>query len=274
MNLQGKVALVTGAGSGIGKQTSLALARKGARLILCDVNEGSLNEVRSEVAGISECLLAERVDVSKADDMRAFAEKVHALVPAVDVLVNNAGVGLAGNFLENSLEDLNWVIGINLYGVIHGCHFFIPRMAESGRGGHVVNVSSLLGYWAGPDMSGYTATKHAVFGMSLCMMHDLRDKGIDFSIICPGIINTNIVSTARIKMADISEARRDTMNKFYVKRNLGPEAVAASIVSAIENKRLIVPVGWESWLMYYIIRISPALSRWLARVLTDKIKGN
>src|SRR5437867_2829597 len=121
-SLRGKTALVTGAASGIGRATALALANEEARLILCDVNDEALREVEREVAGQS--FLVRKVDVSKRDAMRAFADDVHERVRAVDVLVNNAGVGLAGGILDTTLEDWEWVISINLWGVIHGCHFF------------------------------------------------------------------------------------------------------------------------------------------------------
>jgi len=135
-NLQGKTALVTGAGSGIGRATALALARRGAKLALCDVNEGGLAETEAKARAQGCEVLAQRVDVSRREEMRAFSEAVHRWVEAIDLLMNNAGVGLGAKFLDSTLEDWNWIIGVNLMGVIHGCHFFLPAMVRRGAGGH------------------------------------------------------------------------------------------------------------------------------------------
>lgn len=270
-DIKGKVALVTGAGSGIGRETALALAREGAKLILCDINADTLESVRREVDDISECLLADRVDVSSIVSMRAFADKVHLTVPAVDILVNNAGVGLVGTILTTSYEDWQWIIGINLWGVIHGCHLFVPKMAERGAGGQVVNVSSLLGFSAGVDITGYSTAKFGVFGLSMCMRCDLKQHNIGVSVICPGIINTNITRDTRIAGHDDVEQLRTRFVSFYNKRNYGPEKVARAIVKAIKKNTAIVPVSPESWFGYLLNRLWPAGNRafwsWTARMI-------
>jgi len=264
-DIAGKVALVTGAGSGIGRETALALSREGAQLIICDVNAEGLGAVRAEIESSGTCLLAERVDVSSFDEMRAFADKVHAIVPAVDILVNNAGVGLVGTILTTTYEDWQWIIGINLWGVIHGCHLFTPKMAERGAGGHIVNVSSMLGFNPSPDIVGYSTAKFGVFGMSLCMADDLAEHNIGVSVICPGIINTNITRQARIAGHADTEALRSKVVAFYGKRNYGPEKVARAIVKAIKRGQVIVPVSPESWFGYIFNRIWPGGNRafWL-----------
>lgn len=271
--LKGKVALVTGAGSGIGRETALALAREGARLIVCDVNEASLRGVEQELGTLSECLLARRVDVSDEHAMKSFSDEVHSKVPAVDILINNAGVGLAGNIIHTTLDDWKWIIGINLWGVIHGCHFFTPKMVERGQGGHVVNVSSMLGFFASPDIVGYTTAKFGVFGLSMCLREDLAGHGIGVSVICPGMINTNIVSTARVRAAvDTTELQRKVIAS-YQRRNYGPERVAAAVVNAIKRNRAILPVSPESWLGYYVNRVWPAGARAMGRKLHSMIQS-
>ena len=142
-NLTGKWVMVTGAASGIGRETALEAARRGASLALCDLNETGLEETAREIRGLGREVLTRRVDVARAEEMAAFAEAVHAQVDAVDLLVNNAGVGLGGGFLDTSLKDWDWIVGINLNGVVHGCHYFLPNMVRRGRGGHVVIVSSV-----------------------------------------------------------------------------------------------------------------------------------
>lgn len=271
-DIAGKVALVTGAGSGIGRETALALAREGAQLIVCDIKADSLDTVRSEIGAVGTCLLAERLDVSSLNAMRAFADNVHAIVPAVDILVNNAGVGLMGTILSTSYEDWQWIIGINLWGVIHGCHLFTPKMAERGTGGHVVNVSSLLGFSPSPDIAGYSTAKFGVYGLSMCMRSDLKEHNIGVSVICPGIVNTNITRDARITGQDDPEQMREKAMTFYKKRNYGPEKVARAIVNAIKRNKAIVPVSPESWFAYWFNRIWPAGNRAFWRWTTKMIE--
>ena len=271
-DISGKEALVTGAGSGIGRATAQALAERGAKLVLCDINDESLQRAVGELSAITEIIHAARVDVASSDEMRALADVVHAKVSALDILVNNAGVGLAASFLNTSLEDWNWVLGINLHGVVHGCHFFVPKMAERGQGGHVATVSSLLGFWPAPEICGYTTAKFGVLGLSLAMREDLRAYNIGVSAICPGIINTNIVNTARMVGFGGANARCQ-MQAFYKKRNLGPEVVARAIVRAIERNKEIVPVGVETWFAYYLNRLGPALGRVAARKTAQQIMG-
>ncbi|MEO2167054.1 MAG: SDR family NAD(P)-dependent oxidoreductase, partial [bacterium] len=141
-DLHGKTALVTGAGSGIGKETALLLGERGADLVLCDLNEEGLAGTGERLRAMGRTVFMQRVDVADREQMRAFADAVHERVDAVDLLMNNAGVGLAGGLLETELADWDWILGINLMGVIHGCHFFAAKMVQRGMGGHIVNVSS------------------------------------------------------------------------------------------------------------------------------------
>lgn len=263
MEIQGKVALVTGAGSGIGQATARALRAAGAKLILCDVNEETLAAMSAEFG--EGCLLARRVDVSDREAMRAFADEVHGLVPAVDILVNNAGVGMAGSFLQTTLEDWDWLLGINLFGVIHGLHFFLPKMVARGQGGHVVDLSSLAGYWIAPDLCAYLTSKHAVFGLTESLREELREKGIGATTVCPGIIHTNITKTTRYRNTDRPEAMSEMVTAAYRKRNYGPEKVAAAIVGAVRGNKGVLPVSPESWAMYYLNRLCLPVSRWVAR---------
>ncbi|MBX3188240.1 MAG: SDR family NAD(P)-dependent oxidoreductase [Labilithrix sp.] len=267
-DLRGKRVVVTGAASGIGRATAEALAKRGARLYLCDLDEAKLGELA--VALGSTAAMHRRVDVSKRDAVAAFAGEVHAHGGPIDVLVNNAGVGLAGNILETSLDDWEWVLSINLWGVIHGCHYFVPKMVEAGRG-HVVNVASALGLFATPDVAGYATSKFAVVGLSESMRADLHRHGIRVSTICPGVIDTNIVATTRYKRD--AAATRARVVALYKKRGYTADKVAAAIVAAVERERDVVPVSPEAWLGYLLKRVSPALSGAVARVIARQALG-
>lgn len=260
----GKVALVTGAGSGIGKETALALAAEGAHLVVCDVDDAGL--ATTERALGAACLLARHVDVADRAAMAAFADAVHARVPALDVLVNNAGVGLQGGLLDTPLEDWDWILGINLGGVIHGCHFFAPPMARRGSG-HVVNVSSALGFFATGGTAGYATSKFAVLGLSESLRAELRPHGVGVSTICPGIVNTQIVRTGRYRGAPDEAAARATVGRAYERRGYGPERVAAVIVDAIVRDRGVVPVTPEAWALWLLARAAPSLGARVAPLL-------
>ena len=266
--LVGKTALVTGAAGGIGRSTALALARAGAHVIVCDVNEAALAAVAAELG--ASCQLSRRVDVGDRAAMQRFADEVHALVPALDVLVNNAGVGLHGGLLGTSLDDWDWVLRVNLGGVIHGCHFFVPRMVERGAGGHVVNVSSVLGVFGAPDVIGYATSKFGVFGLSESLRAEMARHKIGVSTICPGAIDTGIISATRFAgIADEGRvsSMRDRVNGLFKKRNYSPDRVARAIVAAIRHSRPVVPVAPEAWALYYLKRFAPSLTGPLGRAL-------
>jgi NAD(P)-dependent dehydrogenase (short-subunit alcohol dehydrogenase family) len=265
--LRGKVALVTGAGSGIGRATALALADEGCRLVVCDIAEGPLQAVSAELSAKGSLLLAARVDVSKRAEMEAFAAQVHALVPAVDVLVNNAGVGLSGGLLDTTLEDWEWILSINLWGVLHGLHCFVPRMAARGAG-HVVNVSSGLGLVAAPEVIGYCTSKFAVTGLSESLRAELGPKGVGVSTICPGFIRTAIFRDTRARGVG-GEEKRAKIARLVEQRGATPEKVAAAIIDAVRGDKGVVPVALEAWVSWWLKRyvpwVLPPLLRWIPK---------
>ncbi len=257
-NLSGKTALVTGAASGIGKETALAFARRGADLAICDLNEDALAAVAAELEGLGSKVIRQRVDVADRAQVEAFAGVVHAEVEAVDILMNNAGVGLGGGFLHTALEDWDWVLGINLNGVIYGCHYFLPPMVARRRG-HVVNVSSAAGIMATEALAAYSTTKFAVFGLSEALREELAPHGIGVTTICPGVINTPITKSSRMVGAYDKAEIRDEIVQAYEKRAYGPERVAANILKAVERDRAVAPVSPEAWMIYYAKRLAPGL---------------
>jgi NAD(P)-dependent dehydrogenase (short-subunit alcohol dehydrogenase family) len=258
--------LITGAASGIGRATAAAFARQGAHLYLCDLDERRLAEVRAELGAA--VVLAERVDVADREQMARFAAAVHAEVPAVDVLVNNAGVAFAGRFLETSLDDFDWVMGVNLRGVVHGCHFFAPPMVRSRRG-QIVNVSSVLGFWGAPQVSAYVASKFAVLGFSQSLRTELARHDVGVTAICPGMIATSIVDSGRFGAQ--AQGRRERVARLFQRRGAAPELVAAAIVAAAARNPAVRPVALDSWLMYAMTRIAPGVRERVGRFLDDRL---
>src|SRR5207247_1442113 len=184
-------------------------------------SENGLAEAEGQIRALGRDVLARRVDVASREAMREFADTVHQQVEAVDILMNNAGVGLGGGFLDTTLDDWDWIIGINLLGVVHGCHFFVPKMVARRRGGHVVNVASAAAFTATEALSAYSTTKFGVFGLSEALRDELTPHGIGVTAVCPGIINTPITATSRLRGPNATDAARRLMIAMYQRRNYG-----------------------------------------------------
>ena len=261
-DLTGKWALVTGAGSGIGRATALALARRGADLVLCDIDENGLKRTQDAAVSLDRKTVTQRVDVSRREEMASFADAVHHEIEAVDILVNNAGVALGASFEETQLEDWDWIIGINLFGVIHGQHYFVPRMAARGRGGHVVNIASMAGLLAMRSLSAYCTTKFAVVGLSEALRAELEPHGIGVTAVCPGFVDTAIIESARMRGEAARALSQQEITDFVARRKHTPERVAQQILRAIQRNRAVAPVFPEAWLGYYMKRFTPRLLAW------------
>jgi NAD(P)-dependent dehydrogenase (short-subunit alcohol dehydrogenase family) len=262
-DLRGATTLVTGAGSGIGLELARACARRGARLAICELDETRLKEAERDLRGLGCDVLARKVDVGSRAEMEGFAADVHREWGPVDVVVNNAGVGLGGFFLETSLEDWEWITRTNFFGVVHGCHFFVPEMVRRGRPGHVVNVASAAAYAPLPAQSAYAATKFAVLGLSVTMRAELRNARIGVTAVCPGFIDTPIVERARLRGAVADPQNRQRTMAFYRRRGYGPERVARNTLRAVQRKRAVAPISLEAWGLYYASRFSPGLLHWV-----------
>ncbi len=243
--------VVTGAGSGIGRATALAAAQTGARVAAIDVNAERLAELKADLG--DRALLVKQVDVANRAAMKAFADVVHAQVAAVDVIVNNAGVAVGGNFLDTSLDDWDWLLGINLKGVVHGCHYFIPRMVDR-KQGHVINIASIFGIHAPPGVSAYCASKFGVLGMTRSLRSELAPHGVGVTAICPGMIDTSIVADGRL--AGKPAARRPAMVERF-KKGLPPAAVASAILDAVRTNPAVRTVGKDAWALHQLTRLLP-----------------
>ncbi|GAA3500203.1 SDR family oxidoreductase [Streptomyces prasinosporus] len=265
----GQLVLVTGAGSGIGRATALAFAGAGARVVAADRDTGAALRTADEArrAG-APAAWAETVDVSDERAMEKFAERVATEYGVVDVLVNNAGVGLGGSFFDTTPEDWREVLDVNLWGVIHGCRLLGRRMAERGQGGHIVNVASAAAFQPSRALPAYSTSKAAVLMLSECLRAELAGRGIGVTAVCPGFVTTGITSTARFAGADAAAERRlrQRATRLYGLRNYPPEKVAAAILRAVARDEAMVPVTPEARTAYALSRWMPGALRRIARV--------
>jgi NAD(P)-dependent dehydrogenase (short-subunit alcohol dehydrogenase family) len=181
------VVVVTGAGSGIGRAIARSYAKRGADLVLADINEESLLDAKREFESPGIRVYAQVTDVTMADDIASLCENSYRIMGRCDVLVNNAGVAMFGLVEQTSLSDWKWLLDVNLWGVIYGCHYFYPRMIEQGGGGHIVNVSSAAGLGPIPAQVAYCASKYAVVGLSETLRGEGALNGIGVSVICPSL---------------------------------------------------------------------------------------
>ncbi|MFD3510248.1 SDR family oxidoreductase [Nocardia sp. NPDC058666] len=262
-----KLVVITGGGSGIGRETALAFARLGAEVVVSDVNELAAKTTAELVVAEGGVAHSYSLDVSNEDAVREHADEVIAAHGVPDVLINNAGVGQAGAFLDTPSEEFDRVLRINLGGVVNGCRAFGAAMADRGLGGHIVNLSSMAAYSPQRDMAAYATSKSAVFMFSDCLRAELAERGISVSTVCPGIVHTNIVATTRFSgiSAEEEAATQQKFDKLYQRRGYTPDRVAEQIVKAVRTGRDIVPVTPESWLQYRVNRIAPGAVRFAAR---------
>ncbi|MEV5593501.1 SDR family oxidoreductase [Streptomyces sp. NPDC052496] len=265
----GQLVLVTGAASGIGRATAFAFAEAGARVVAVDRDaEGAARTADlARLVGAPQAW-AEMVDVSDEAAMEKLADKVAAEYGTVDVLVNNAGIGLSGAFLDTTTEDWKKVLDVNLWGVIHGSRLFGRQMAERGQGGHIVNTASAAAFQPSKILSAYGASKAAVLMLSECLRAELAGQGIGVTAICPGIVNTNITATARYTglTADEEKRRQAKVSRMYGLRNYPPEKVADAILRAVVRNEAVVPVTPEARGAHLLSRFMPRALRALARV--------
>jgi NAD(P)-dependent dehydrogenase (short-subunit alcohol dehydrogenase family) len=249
--LAGKVAVITGAGSGLGRAMAHRFGAARMRLVLTDIDEARLNQVGGELDDVGVAVVTQVTDVSKASQVHGLADFAYEQFGAVNVLCNNAGVAVVGSAWECSDADWAWAMGVNFWGVLHGLRAFLPRMLEAGEPGHVVNTASAAGILAPPLSSPYVATKHAVVGMTESLFHDLALRGADIgcSVLAPGFVKTGIAGSEAVRPEEHKNTTPSVdplmaeVGKYYAKevaRGIPAETVADAVHDAVVENRFYI----------------------------------
>lgn len=259
---QGRTAVITGAGSGFGLEVARLAAARGMNLVLCDVQQDALDKAAAEFEGRVP-VLARRVDVAKADQMQALADAVQERFGAPSFVFNNAGVGSGGLVWENTLADWEWVLGVNLMGVVHGVRLFTPMMLAAAKAdpsfeGHIVNTASMAGMLNAPNMGVYNVSKHAVVSLSETLYQDLSlvSEQIHCSVLCPYFVPTGISQSHRNRPGELA-ASKPTQSQL-ISQAMSDKAVSSGKVSAADVAAMVFAAMDED--RFYIFSHPQALA--------------
>lgn len=267
--LNGKVAVVTGAGSGIGRALARLLAQRGCRLALADINEKGLQETAQGLPGE---VLLQKLDVSSRDAVYAFAEQVKARFGTAHVVINNAGVAVSETINDLKWDDFEWLMGINFWGVTYGTKAFLPTLLAQNEGA-IVNLSSVFGIIAVPTQGAYNAAKFAVRGFTEALRHELRDTGVKAICVHPGGIKTNIARSSRFYKDPLGNRdAQATADRFERLARTTPEQAAATIVKGIEQGAPRVLIGADAYLIDRIQRWMPVRYYGLMHALMQRLQ--
>jgi len=242
--LGGKVVAVTGAASGLGRAMALAFASEGMHLALCDVDEAGLTLTEKQARAMGVNAFSMRVDVSTAEEVDAFAQRCVDELRGIHLVCNNAGVAISGAAWENSVAEWQWILGVNLWGVVHGVRAFAPRLIAQDEG-HIVNTASVAGLISPPGMGAYCVSKHAVVALSESLHHDLAERGsrVGVSVLCPAYVPTGIADSKPPEPVVKSKerlAKEAALRKAVAAGKLSADDVARAVVAAVKEKRFYV----------------------------------
>jgi len=258
-NLRDRLAVVTGAGGGLGRAIAEALANVGCRVVAIDIDAAGLAETRERIAERGSVVDTFDVDVANREAIFALAEDVDALGGA-DILVNNAGVTVLSDFEDHSIEDFEWLMGVNFWGVVYGCKAFLPQLMDKDRA-HIVNISSVFGIVGMPSQSSYCASKFAVRGLSESLRAELADRNVGVTSVHPGGIRTKIAESARASGANYQRQKARSV-RFFAEKTMPADQAAPAIVRAIRRNQSRLVITPEAHALDVAQRVWPqALGR-------------
>lgn len=263
--IRGKVAVITGGASGIGAALARLLAQAGCALALVDVQSETLERIAIETREMGARTSTHVVDVSDRSAMEALPAAVLAAHGAVHLVFNNAGVTVVRPFIKQSLDDWDWILGINLYGVVYGCHFFLPYLLEAGEG-HLINISSVFGIAGVPFQSSYCTTKFAVRGLSETLWEELDGTGVQVTVVHPGGVRTNIIHGAR----ESNQKRRERLARMFEQWAMPADRAAQIILDGVRREQKRIRIGREAYLIDWLRRLAPVAGN---RLVTRFVQG-
>ncbi|HVN43375.1 MAG TPA: SDR family NAD(P)-dependent oxidoreductase [Steroidobacteraceae bacterium] len=269
--VSGKTVVVTGAAAGIGYECALAMAQRGATVVLSDINEAGLEEARGQIAAAGGRCLAHPCNVASEESVRAFAALVQQTAGSPDVLINNAGVAFLGPFEDTPVAQWRRIYDINVLGIVHCVQAFLPGMRAAGGPRKIVNVASLAGVSATPGLSAYVASKHAVVGLSESLAMELDGTELSVLVVCPGIIDTAIVTPKSGLAASISEEQQHKLQQYYHDHGCHPRVVASRVVKSVEADDQYLFVGPLARIGTLAAKLPPRLARRLTLANARKI---
>lgn len=275
-DFKGKVAVITGGASGLGRAMADRFAREGMRIVLADVEPNALARAEAEMKAAGAEVIGVRTDVSKAADVEALAQKTLAAFGGVHVLANNAGVGEGGKVWDNTVADWEWVLGVNVWGVIHGVRVFTPIMLKQESEGHIVNTASVAGLISPPGMGIYCVSKHAVVTLSECLHHDLAQQSakLKCSVLCPAYVPTAIADSGRNRPTDLQHTRQKSAADLALDANMKKAVQSGKLSAADVAQKVYEAVRDERFYILTHPRIKPSIQWRMEDILQDRSPTN
>lgn len=275
-DFKGKVAVITGGASGLGRAMAERFAREGMSIVLADVEPNALAKAEAEMKAAGARVIGVRTDVSKAADVEALAQKTLAAFGGVHVLANNAGVAEGGNVWDNTVADWEWVLGVNLWGVVHGVRVFAPIMLKQGSEGHIINTASVAGLISPPGMGIYCVSKHAVVTLSECLHHDLAQKTdkVRCSVLCPAYVPTGIADSGRNRPAGLKDTRQKSAEDLALDANLKKAVQSGKLSAADVAQKVYEAVRDERFYILTHPKIKASIQWRMEDILQDRNPTN
>ncbi len=275
-DFQGKVAVITGGASGLGRAMAERFAREGMSIVLADVEPNALAKAEAEMKAAGAKVIGVRTDVSKAAEVEALAQKTLAAFGAVHLVANNAGVAEGGNVWDNTVADWEWVLGVNMWGVIHGVRVFTPIMLAQGSEGHIINTASVAGLLSPPGMGIYCVSKHAVVALSECLHQDLALKTdkVKCSVLCPAYVPTGIADSGRNRPAELNQTRQKTAADLALDASLKKAVQSGKLTAADVAQKVYEAVREERFYILTHPKIKPSIQWRMEDILQERNPTN